>query len=125
MSSISLAAVALGAAAGAPIRYLVDLAITARVGNRFPWGTLMVNLLGTALFGLLTGLAVGGHVPPRVLELLGVGFCGAFTTTSAFAWEIVSLGAAGAQRRAAVYVALSAGAGLVLATGAFALGLAV
>jgi fluoride exporter len=99
---VTVLLVALGAAVGAPARYLVD-----RVVPRH-WGTLLVNVLGSLLLGLFAGL------DPHPYALLGLGFCGAFTTFSAFAVEAVT--GAGAR-----YVALSAG----LCLAAAALGLAV
>ena len=73
-------AVAAGAAAGAPCRYLLDRA----AGT--PRGVLLVNLVGSALAGLLVGLAPSG----LVLTLLGVGFLGSFTTASTVAWDVLS-----------------------------------
>jgi CrcB protein len=70
--------VALGAAVGAPLRYLVASRLDR---DRFPVGTLAVNVLGSFLLGLFVAAGVNGHG----LALLGTGFCGGFTTYSAFA----------------------------------------
>ena len=51
--------IALGAAVGAPLRYLVDRAIQSRHESSFPWGTLTVNVVGSFLLGLLVGWAAG------------------------------------------------------------------
>ena len=67
--------VALGAAVGAPARFAVGLWVPGRVA------TLLVNVLGSALLGLLV------HASASWIALLGTGFCGAFTTYSAFAVE--------------------------------------
>lgn len=115
--------VALGGAAGAAARYLVDIAVTARVGDRLPWGTLTVNLLGSAAFGLLVGLSAA--TPDDLVTLLGVGFCGAFTTASALAWEILALVERGRPSLAVANLGLSVGGGLVLAASGLALGLAI
>jgi CrcB protein len=120
---VNWALVALGGAAGAACRYLVDIAVTARLGDRLPWGTLAVNLLGSAAFGLLTGLAAA--MPDGLGALLGVGFCGAFTTASALAWETLALVERGWQSRAVVNLGLSVLGGLVLAAGALAVGLSI
>lgn len=118
-------AVALGAAVGAPCRYLLDVAVTARLGRERPWGTLTVNLLGSAAAGLLAGVSVHTQVSAAVVSLLAVGFLGAFTTASAFALEVVALTEMGARRDAALTVLLSVGLGIVLAVSGFRLGLAL
>ena len=79
--------VALGAAVGAPIRYLVDQAVRTRFGTGFPWGTLTVNLVGSFLLGLLAGWPAG----PGPTALAGTGFCGALTTYSTFGSETLRL----------------------------------
>jgi CrcB protein len=83
--------VALGAAVGAPLRYLAGHFLDRRVH----WGTLAVNLIGSALLGGLVGGAVHGHW----LALLGTGFCGGLTTYSAFAVQSVR----GGRRRGTAY----------------------
>lgn len=69
--------VALGAAVGAPARLIVARLLDART----PWGTLLVNLVGSAALGWLVGYGVD-RAP---MALLGTGFCGAFTTYSSVA----------------------------------------
>lgn len=76
--------VGLGGGAGAACRYLVGLALA---DARYPLPTLVVNVLGSFLFG---GLIFGGAADP-VLLLVGVGFCGALTTYSTFSVETVRL----------------------------------
>lgn len=110
--------VAAGALVGAPLRFLVDTWLTRRYGRRLPWGTLAVNLLGSALLGLLIGLAAAG----AVLALLGAGLCGAFTTASTFAWELVELLERRRPGRAAAYATVSLLGGTGLAYAALLLG---
>ena len=69
--------VVLGAALGAPLRFAVGHLLD----GRLPWGTVLVNVAGSFALGLFSGLALSGGV----LAFLGVGFCGALTTYSAFA----------------------------------------
>jgi CrcB protein len=81
---VSALLVALGAAVGAPLRLLAGH----HLDRRTHWGTLAVNLAGSALLGWLVGHGVDG----RPLLLLGTGFCGAFTTYSAVAVQSVNRG---------------------------------
>jgi CrcB protein len=95
--------VVLGASLGAPTRLLVSRRVAG------PRGTLVVNVLGSLLIGLFTGLSAAPYA------LLAIGFCGAFTTYSTFAVETVEL----RPRAATSYVVLS----VVLCCAACALGL--
>lgn len=95
--------VALGAAVGAPARYLLDGLVRRLVPSAVPLGTLVVNVLGSLVLGVAVGVLREGP-----LAVVGTGFCGAFTTYSAFAYEVVSL----PRRRALAYVGLSLGLGI-------------
>jgi fluoride exporter len=100
--------VALGAAIGAPLRYLTDRTMQARHGSTFPWGTLTVNVAGSMLLGYLIGLPV----PPWLTALLGTGFCGALTTYSTFSFETLRLVREGERMLAVAYAIGSVLAGL-------------
>ncbi len=80
---------ALLGAAGAIVRAETAAAMTARLGARFPWGTLTVNLTGALMLGLLHGAGIGG----RSLILAGAAFLGAMTTFSTWMLETVRLAA--------------------------------
>jgi CrcB protein len=108
--------VALGAAIGAPARYLTDRAVQGWHDSVFPWGTLTVNLIGSFLLGLLT--AVSDHVAPAVGAALGVGLCGALTTYSTFSYEILRL----LEDRARFYAVANVVASLLGGFGAVGLG---
>jgi CrcB protein len=104
--------VCLGAALGAPARYLTDRAVQTRHDTVLPWGTLIVNVVGSLVLGLLSGVADVHRVPPSVLLAVGTGFCGALTTYSTFSYETLGLYEAGARLYAALNVVLSLAAGL-------------
>ena len=82
---MTLLMIALGAALGAPARYLTDRAVQRRHESVLPWGTVIVNVIGSLILGALTG--AGTVVSPAALALLGTGFCGALTTYSSFSFE--------------------------------------
>lgn len=104
--------VILGGAVGAPVRYLTDLYVRDRLGGAFPWGTLVVNLVGAFVLGLVAGAASASALPHWALTLVGTGFCGALTTFSTFSYETVRLTEAGNWRAACANVAVSLVAGL-------------
>jgi fluoride exporter len=112
---MTLLLVALGAALGAPARYLVDRAVQARHDSLFPWGTFAVNVAGSMVLGFVAGLPADGPVA----ALVGTGFCGALTTYSTFSYETLRLTQEGARFYAVANVVASVVAGL----GAGALGL--
>jgi fluoride exporter len=102
--------VALGAAVGAPARYLTDRWVQSRHDSVFPWGTFTVNVVAAVLLGLLTGAA--GALAPDVRLALGTGFCGALSTYSTFSFETLRLLETRARLLAVANVALSLTAGL-------------
>jgi len=67
---MTLLLVAVGAAVGAPLRYLTDRFIQARHDTVFPWGTLTVNVAGSLIFGALSGAARTGRLDPAILTVL-------------------------------------------------------
>lgn len=107
-----------GAAVGAPARYLVDRSISARHDSLVPWGTLTVNVVGSLVLGLLTGLTAHHLVPATVSLLVGTGWCGALTTYSTMSYETLRLFEDGARLLAVANLAAS----LVAGVGAAALG---
>jgi CrcB protein len=103
-----LAAVMAGGALGAGARYLLSSQVTRLLGSGFPWGTLVVNILGSAAMGLLAGLFVKlWSVGELGRVFLTTGLLGGFTTFSAFSLEVVLLMERGEPWLAALYVALS------------------
>jgi len=121
VSAFAWAAFVAAAGAGAPLRYLVDSAISYRARGAFPWGTLIVNASGSLLLGLLTGLALYHAFPDTPRFVLGTGFCGAYTTFSTFSFETIRL-----VEEGAIDVAVRNALGnLVITTSAAAVGLAL
>jgi CrcB protein len=102
--------VALGAAVGAPLRYVAGHLLD----DRLPWGTMLVNWVGTFLLGWFSGLGLSGDA----IALLGTGFCGALTTYSSF---MVQTRAAGLRLGTVTVVATVVPALLLCGLG-FALG---
>ena len=115
--------VALGAAVGAPLRFLVSGWLDGRrlpgaesgrpPAAGLPWGTLAVNVVGSLVLGWASARALDG----ASAALVGVGFCGGLTTYSSFAVQTVALG----WRRGSAYAALT----VALSLGGCALGYAV
>lgn len=108
--------IAIGAAVGAPARYLTDRTIQSRHETTFPWGTLTVNLVASLILGVVTGLS--GHLSAESVALIGTGLCGALSTFSTFSYETMQLIEERSHFYAVANVVLSVVAGL----GAAALG---
>lgn len=109
---MGLVLVMLGAAVGAPLRYLTDRAVQRRHDTIFPWGTFSVNMIGSLILGAVIGAARAGAAPQEVQLGLGVGFCGALTTYSTLSYETLRLAEDGARFFAAANVVASIVAGL-------------
>ncbi|GAB4588219.1 fluoride efflux transporter CrcB [Nocardia sp. NPDC127526] len=103
--------VIVGGMVGAPTRYLVDRAVARRFDSVFPLGTLVVNVTGSALLGLLIG-AGANH---WLLATAGTGFCGALTTFSTFGYETVRLAEEGAYSYAVANIVIGIAASLAAA----------
>jgi len=116
--------VAAGGFVGAPSRYLLDRAVNRRVESDLPWGTFLVNITGSFMLGLLTGLSLSNHLSDLAKALLGTGFCGAYTTFSTFTFETVRLLEVGQLLEAALNAFASLAVGLLGAGAGLAIGLA-
>jgi CrcB protein len=100
--------VAAGGALGSATRYLLGAAIQERSASDFPVGTLVINVTGSLLLGFFARYAFGGaSMSPEIRVFLTTGFCGGYTTFSAFSYETVRLFEDGDQGRGLLYVALS------------------
>ncbi|MDP9091595.1 MAG: fluoride efflux transporter CrcB [Actinomycetota bacterium] len=104
-----------GGAVGAVMRYVTDRWIQARHGLRFPLGTLVVNLAGCLIIGVISGGVAKAGWAHGIQSLVGTGFCGGLTTFSAFSVEAVDLVNARLSGRAVFYVLVSVAGGIGLA----------
>lgn len=111
---------ACGGAIGAAGRFLVGVGATRTFGVAFPWGTLIVNVLGSLAMGLLVGFLSTRLVASESLRVfLAVGVLGGFTTFSAFSLDFVAL----VERKAHGAAALYAGGSVCLSIAALLCGL--
>lgn len=107
--------VMLGGAIGAAFRYQIGRAALRHMAPGFPWGTLLVNLLGGLLIGILAAIIIADGPSDRPLWLfLGVGVLGGFTTFSAFSLDLFAMLQRGELAVAGAYIGASV-AGSVLA----------
>ncbi len=91
MTPLLFALIALAGGLGAVLRLLLDGIIRAHVSGNLPWGTIIINLSGSLLVGLLTGL-VTVHIMPEAWHLvIGTGFLGGYTTFSTASFETIRL----------------------------------
>ncbi|HEV2274661.1 MAG TPA: fluoride efflux transporter CrcB [Acidobacteriaceae bacterium] len=106
--------IALGGALGAIARYWVGSSVAGRMGSKFPYGTLLVNLTACVILGFsLTWLGRRTEVNPAWRFVIPVGFIGAYSTFSTFEWETFSSLQSGAFLLSSVYVAVSLLLGLI------------
>lgn len=120
---ILMLAISAAAAIGALARYMLDKAVASRRGSTLPASTLVINVSGAFILGLLTGLAAYHGLPKIAVTVAGTGFCGAYTTFSTFSYETVRLIEDGSIAEASANVAISLVAGFAAA--ATGLGLAL
>ena len=103
-----LLAIAAGGALGSVARYLVGIGATKAFGLTFPWGTLIINIVGSFLIGAFVELfALKWDLPQEARVFLTVGICGGFTTFSTFSLDAYVLMERGAVAAAAAYIVAS------------------
>jgi CrcB protein len=116
MSTMIYLLIALGGAVGSVLRYVVGDVVGPAIERsshvNFPWGTLVVNVAGCILIGLLWRGFMGDPRENQMRALLVVGFCGGFTTFSTFSNETVGFILGGEWVKASVYVVVSVVAGV-------------
>ena len=110
-----------GSALGGLGRYWLGIAVDRLTGPGFPWGTLLINVLGSAVIGAVAA-ATDAREDAAVRAFLMVGICGGFTTFSSFSLQTLDLLQAGRVPAAAGYAALSVGLCLLSVWAGWALG---
>ena len=120
-----LLSVALGSVLGGMARYFISGLVARRVGETFPWGTLIVNVSGAFVIGIFGVLALDNNsffASPDPWLFAVTGFLGCYTTVSSFSLQSLSLAREGERGLSAGYVALSVGLCLGAVAAGFALG---
>jgi len=127
-----LAWVMLGCALGGMARLWVSNIVGHRLGEAFPWETMVVNVTGAFVIGIIAAVAASGEgwlIAPTIWLFAGIGFLGSYTTVSAFSLQTLFLMQGGQRWQAAGNVALSLGLclpaaalGLLAGTGLMAMG---
>lgn len=118
-AAVTTLAICLAGGIGAALRLVLDGLIRDRVASTFPVGTTVINLSGSLLLGLLTGLA-SQHLVPHPWQLIaGIGLLGGYTTFSTASFETVRL----TEDRRYTAAALNGIGTLIIGTGAAAVGL--
>jgi CrcB protein len=115
----TLSQIAIGGALGATSRYLVGLGAARILGSSFPWGTLLVNVVGSFLMGILAIFVVQSEA--RAAPFLLTGLLGGFTTFSAFSLDTLNLIERGQTWAALAYVFASVAFSLVAIVAGLAL----
>jgi CrcB protein len=108
-------------ACGALARFLLDSSIKSRWQSPFPWATVIINVTGSLLLGILAGLVLFHGQPTAWQTVVGTGFCGGYTTFSTASFETVRL----VQQNRRSLALLNAVGSLVLSVAACAVGFAV
>lgn len=91
MTPLLLLGVALGGGLGATVRFVLDGLVRERTSGAAPWGTITINLSGSLLLGVVTGLAAALALPEPAHLVLGVGVLGGYTTFSTASFETIRM----------------------------------
>jgi CrcB protein len=103
-----------GSAAGGSVRYITSLMIQSKNTTLFPLGTFLINLIGCFIIGMIYAIASRNVATGSDIKLLlATGFCGGFTTFSAFAFENLELFKSGQYLTALLYIILSVVLGIL------------
>ncbi|HEU4997299.1 MAG TPA: fluoride efflux transporter CrcB [Lapillicoccus sp.] len=111
--------VTLAGGLGAVARFVLDGLVRSRFASAFPLGTVVINVTGSFVLGVVTGLALGHVVADEWRLVVGTGFCGGYTTFSTASFETVRL----VEQRRTGLALLNAVGTVVVTVGVAALGL--
>jgi len=113
--TLRLALIAIFGAVGTLLRYGIQVFTQVQTGSTFPWGTLLINLTGCFLLGLIGQITLNRMmISPDWRVAITVGFVGGYTTFSSFGWETAKMVEEGRWVPATSYVAASVVIGLLL-----------
>ena len=105
--------VGIAGAFGALTRYLVGRWVVTRFSTSFPWATLLINVSGAFLIGLIAGFTTRQVIDPFVQTILATGFLGGYTTFSTMSWEGVQLVRQGKRVQGLLYLSANVIPGLL------------
>jgi CrcB protein len=91
VTPLLFAVAAVAGGVGAALRFFLDGLLKAHMPAAFPYGTALINLSGSFILGLLTGLAGNGWLPPEIAIIIGSGLLGGYTTFSTASYETIRL----------------------------------
>jgi CrcB protein len=100
---VTVLALVVAGALGAPLRLVVERAASTRWAGAFPIGTFLVNVTGSLALGVVVGLTASGTFDADTRTIVGTGFLGAYTTFSTYAYEAVRTNEGGCRLVAAAY----------------------
>ena len=104
---------------GATSRFITDGIISAKLGKKFPWATMIINTVGAGILGYVMASAATHGLGPDTELVIGVGFCGGFTTFSTACFEAVRL----AEEKRYVAFWLQVSGNLILSSAAVCIGI--
>jgi CrcB protein len=120
-SLLLTSSVGIAGALGAVARYLLGRFIAEQSGSQIPWGTLIINITGAFLIGLVFAFTAQKFISPALQSILATGFLGGYTTFSTMNWESLQLARGGSTVRCFLYL----GGSFVLGLAAEMLGMTI